>query len=65
MKYCKQCGVLYSTDVCPKCGIVEPEPKPAPEADRAVVTRQWVALLVGVPLFIMAIYVVIHMIYGN
>ena len=20
MKYCKKCGVLYTTDVCPKCG---------------------------------------------
>ena len=25
MKYCKKCGVLYSTDVCPNCGIVMPE----------------------------------------
>ena len=28
-------------------------------------TRQWIGLLVGIPLFIMAIYVVIYMLYAR
>lgn len=57
MKYCKKCGVLYTTDVCPKCGIVMPEPPETeqPPADRASVHRQWIAILIGVPAFILAI----------
>ena len=61
MKYCKKCGCLYVTDVCPKCGIEEPENQPEPEApDKKTLVHQWIGLLVGIPLFIMAIYVVIH-----
>lgn len=66
MKYCKKCGVLYATDVCPKCGIVTPEDQPEPETpDKKTLVRQWIGLLVGIPLFIMAIYVVIHILYSR
>ena len=66
MKYCKKCGVLYATDVCPKCGIEEPQDQPEPEVpDKKTLTRQWIGLLVGIPLFIMAIYVVIYMLYAH
>ena len=64
MKYCKKCGVLYVTDVCPKCGIQPPEDQPETEpADRGTVVRQWIGLLVGVPLFILAIYLVIYLLH--
>ena len=54
MKYCK------------KCGIEEPKDQPEPEpADKKTLTRQWIGLLVGIPLFIMAIYVVIYMLYAR
>ena len=66
MKYCKKCGTLYVTEVCPKCGIEEPEDLPEPEsADKKTLVRQWIGLLVGIPLFIIAIYVVIYMLYGK
>ena len=66
MKYCKKCGVLYTTDVCPKCGIEEPEELPEPEApDKKTLMRQWIGLIVGIPLFIMAIYVVIYLLYSR
>ncbi len=66
MKYCKKCGILYVTDVCPKCGIEEPKDQPEPEVpDKKTLTRQWIGLIVGIPLFIMAIYVVIYMLYAQ
>ncbi|MBO4515835.1 MAG: hypothetical protein J5721_09220 [Lachnospiraceae bacterium] len=66
MKYCKKCGVLYATDVCPKCGVQEPEDLPEPEApDKRTLVRQWIGLLVGIPLFIMAIYVVIYLLHAR
>lgn len=66
MKYCKKCGVLYATDVCPKCGIVAPEEQPEPQvADRKTVMRQWIGLIVGIPLFIMAIYLVIYLLHSR
>jgi len=66
MKYCKKCGVLYATEVCPKCGIVEPENSPEPEIpDKKTLVRQWIGLLVGIPLFILAIYFVIYLLYNR
>ena len=66
MKYCKKCGILYATDVCPKCGVQEPEDLPEPEApDKRTLVRQWIGLLVGIPLFIMAIYVVIYLLHAR
>ena len=39
---------------------------PEPEApDKKTLVHQWIGLLVGIPLFIMAIYVVIHMLYSR
>lgn len=56
MKYCKKCGVLYTTDVCPKCGIVVPETVHQPEkADAKTVKRQWIALLIAIPAAILLI----------
>ena len=58
MKYCKKCGILYVTDVCPKCGIEEPKDQPEPEVpDKKTLTRQWIGLIVGIPLFIMCGFV--------
>ena len=55
MKYCKKCGILYVTDVCPKCGIEVPENQPEPhEAEKGTLIRQWVGLLLGIPAFIFA-----------
>ena len=56
MKYCKKCGVLYTTDVCPKCGVITPDPEPpAPPADKQTVRRQWIALLIAIPAAILLI----------
>ena len=60
MKYCKKCGVLYTTDVCPKCGIHEPEENPiAAETDPKAVKRGWIALLITIPAAILMIMGVI------
>lgn len=67
MKYCKKCGVLYTTEVCPKCGIEYPPPqqdRPLTEEEKKQRSRQWVGILIGVPLFILAIYAIIHLYYG-
>lgn len=56
MKYCKKCGVLYTTDVCPKCGIIAPDPNtPQEPADRSTVKKQWIALLILIPVSILLI----------
>lgn len=56
MKYCKKCGVLYTTDVCPKCGIISPDPNtPQEPADRSTVKKQWIALLILIPVSILLI----------
>lgn len=61
MKYCKKCGVLYATDVCPKCGILYPEEgnEASAPADVKKVRRQWIAIVIGVPLFISFIIFVV------
>ncbi len=63
MKYCKKCGVLYATDVCPKCGIVQPESQETEQApaDSRTVRRQWIALLIGIPAFILAIILIVYL----
>ena len=69
MKYCKKCGVLYSSILpqCPKCNtaLAGHEDKPeAPEAPRSVKIRQWVAIVVGVPALIFFLYFVISRLYA-
>ena len=64
MKYCKKCGVLYSTDVCPKCGVIEPQQTdPNPPADPKHVKRQWIALLIAIPASILLIMGVLYLLY--
>lgn len=56
MKYCKKCGVLYTTDVCPKCGVIKPEASEPPDsAPPKTVRRQWIALVVAIPAAILLI----------
>jgi membrane protein YdbS with pleckstrin-like domain len=43
----------------------EPEETEAPVADQKTVARQWIGLLIGIPLFIMAIYLVIYLLYSR
>lgn len=65
MKYCKKCGVLYSTGVCPKCGIETPaetDQKQAAELteeEKKKQKRDWIALIIGIPAFIAVIYLII------
>lgn len=55
MKYCKKCGVLYTTDVCPKCGIVAPEEETPKQASKEEVRRNWIALIIAIPATILLI----------
>ena len=65
MKYCKKCGVLYSSGLpcCPKCNPAvaqrQDSPEAAPEADPRLVRRQWIALCVGIPALIGVLYLVV------
>lgn len=60
MKYCKKCGVLYATDVCPKCGIVFPDEQTRPVMEKPEhVRRSWVILVIGIPVLIGVIYGII------
>ena len=62
MKYCKQCGVLYTTDVCPKCGVAIPdEQTPAAPAESKTVRKQWIALLIAIPAAILLIMGVVYL----
>ncbi len=66
MKYCKKCGILYSTDVCPGCGVdvqeaLDAEQPPDAPPQRKKAGQQWLVLIVGVPVFIWLIYLVIRL----
>lgn len=64
MKFCKKCGCLYVTEVCPKCGITipdAPEERELTEAEQHEKKRNWVGILIGFPLFIAAIYFIIFL----
>ena len=62
MKYCKKCGVLYTTDVCPKCGVAVPEQTGTePPADTKTVRKQWIALVIAIPASILLIMGVLYL----
>ena len=62
MKYCKKCGVLYSTDVCPKCGMIEPQAsQPEETASAKEIRRRWIALGIAIPSAILLIMGVIKL----
>ncbi|MBQ2202220.1 MAG: hypothetical protein II412_06565 [Clostridia bacterium] len=62
MKYCKKCGVLYTTDVCPKCGVAVPDDlEPASPADPGTVRKQWIALAAAIPAAILLIMGVLYL----
>ena len=62
MKYCKKCGVLYTTDVCPKCGVVEPESKTEQEpATAKEIRKRWITLVIAIPAAILLIMGVVSL----
>ncbi len=71
MKYCKKCGVLYSSLLpqCPKCNTAiaehdRAEQPEAPEAPKATRIRQWIGIVVGIPALIFFLYFVISRLYS-
>lgn len=65
MKYCKSCGVLYTTDVCPKCGVVVPDAdEPEKPAEPKTVRRQWITLIIAVPVSILLIMGVVYLLHS-
>ena len=64
MKFCKKCGCLYNTEVCPKCGIAVPDPpeeRELTEEEQQEKKRNWLGIVIGFPLFIAAIYFIIFL----
>lgn len=66
MKYCRKCHILYSSyaAACPKCGAVlqsnaEAEPPPA---EKKTVRRDWLWLVIGIPLLIAVMYLAVYLI---
>lgn len=66
MRYCKKCHILYSSEAaaCPKCGCdaeaakrSETADEKAPESD---VKRDWLWLIIGIPLLIGLIYLFVY-----
>lgn len=63
MKYCKKCGVLYSSllEVCPKCNAVLTSPPPQEEPAEPTQKerrRRWLAIGLGVPALVCFLYFV-------
>lgn len=70
MGFCKACGSVYTKkDGCPVCASKEAEENHAVEnapgeQDASMRRRSWIQLLVGVPLFIGAIYLILALTSG-
>ncbi len=66
MRYCRKCHIFYSSVLaaCPKCGVNEPEnsPEPAPRADKKTVRRDWIIIIIGIPVLIAAVYLMVKLI---
>lgn len=65
MKRCKKCGTVYSNicGECPKC--FDPEGftlEEKAESGDAPKGRSWIALIIGIPLFMMGIYALYYVI---
>ncbi|MBQ3552277.1 MAG: hypothetical protein IJA35_03860 [Clostridia bacterium] len=65
MKRCKKCGTVYSSicGECPKC--FDPETFVEEEKDECGDTQKrnsWIALIIGIPLFMIVIYALYYVI---
>lgn len=64
IRFCKQCGTLYtdSLGVCPKCSTKETEEQAraaeiaSAPAERDSVKRNWIAIVIGIPALIALLY---------
>ena len=68
MKYCKQCHIVYSdfAAACPKCGAESAAAKAnvreqSKEADKKTVRRDWLWLVIGIPLLIAVTYLIVFL----
>lgn len=68
MKYCKKCHILYSSfaAACPKCGAEEAAAAArnaarSDEADKKTVRRDWLWLVIGIPLLIGIMYLIVFL----
>lgn len=65
MKFCKKCGTLYANDLvtCPKCNsaVIDHVETPQEPAPKEVVRKQWISILIGIPAFILFIYLIIFL----
>lgn len=65
MKFCRKCRIFYSSQAaaCPKCGVSVEAAKAVESADGSAdkksVRRDWIWIAVGIPLFILLIYLLI------
>ena len=65
MRYCKRCRILYSSfaAACPKCGVApEKRTEPAEASDPKSVRRDWLWLVIGIPLLIAVTYLAVYLV---
>ena len=69
MKYCKKCHILYSSfaAACPKCGTERAAVQAAAqeretEADKKTVRRDWLWLVIGIPVLIAIMYLIVYLV---
>ena len=66
MKYCRRCHILYSgyAAACPKCGVapVKKEQRQGEPGDVRIVGRDWLWLVIGIPVLIAVIYLAVYLV---
>ena len=67
MRYCRNCHILYSSfaDACPKCGVrpvKRTEAEAQEQADPRAARRDWLWLVIGIPVLIAVIYLAVYLV---
>ena len=65
LKHCDKCGTFYNDELeqCPKCfpvsDLIRGAEQNAPKPEKATLKKQWIAILIGIPVMILLYYLVI------
>ena len=65
LKHCDKCGTYYNDQLgqCPKCfpvsDLIRTAEQNAPKPEKRTLKKQWLAILIGIPVMILLYYLVI------